>query len=279
MSTTQRFRELLAAPGLILAPAAYDALSAQIVAGAGFPAIYLGSFATAASLLGLPDVGLITQTELVDAARRITAAVDLPVIADAENGFGNALNARRTVREYERAGVAAIHLEDCAVPKHVGRLPERVVPREEMVQKLRAALYARRDPNFTIIARTDAKSVHGLAEAVERAQAYLAEGADLAFIVGLQLAETADVARQLKGPLLNVNYEIPAADLEAAGLKVAIYPLLNLLASVQAVGEMMDAWRPGPASSTWWAWRAWSRMSCAMASDPISPRSSSVSRE
>ena len=97
MSTTQRFRELLAAPGLILAPAAYDALSAQIVAGAGFPAIYLGSFATAASLLGLPDVGLITQTELVDAARRITTAVDLPVIADAENGFGNALNARRTV--------------------------------------------------------------------------------------------------------------------------------------------------------------------------------------
>ena len=139
--------------------------------------------------------------------------------------------------------MAAIHLEDCAVPKHVGRLPERVVPREEMVQKLRAALDARRDPNFTIIARTDAKAVHGLAEAVERAQAYLAEGADLAFIVGLLLAETADVARQVKGPLLNVNYEIPAADLEAAGLKVAIYPLLNLLASVQAVGEMMDALR------------------------------------
>ena len=241
--TTARFRQLLASPGLILAPAAYDALSARIVAGAGFPALYLGSFATAASLLGLPDVGLITQTELIDAARRITAAVDIPVIADAENGFGNALNARRTVREYERAGVAAIHLEDCAVPKHVGRLPERVVPCEEMVQKLRAALDARRDPNFTIIARTDAKAVHGLAEAVERAQAYLAEGADLAFIVGLLLAETADVARQVKGPLLNVNYEIPAADLEATGLKVAIYPLLNLLASVQAVGEMMDALR------------------------------------
>ena len=241
--TTARFRQLLASPGLILAPAAYDALSARIVAGAGFPALYLGSFATAASLLGLPDVGLITQTELIDAARRITAAVDIPVIADAENGFGNALNARRTVREYERAGVAAIHLEDCAVPKHVGRLPERVVPRDEMVQKLRAALDARRDASFTIIARTDAKPVHGLAEAIERAQAYLAEGADLAFIVGLQPEETAEVVGQLKGPLLNVNYLTPAADLEAAGLKVAIYPLLNLLASVQAVGEVMDALR------------------------------------
>ncbi len=116
MSTTQRFRELLASPGLIIAPGAYDALSARVVAAAGFATLYLGSFATATSLLGLPDVGLITQTELVDAARRITAVVDIPVIADGENGFGNALNVRRTVRAFEQAGVAAIHIEDCAVP-------------------------------------------------------------------------------------------------------------------------------------------------------------------
>ena len=243
MSTTQRFRELLAGPGLIVAPGAYDTLSARVVAAAGFPALYLGSSATAASLLGLPDVGLITQTELVDAARRITAVVDIPVIADGENGFGNALNVRRTVRAFEQAGVAAIHIEDCAVPKHVRGFAERVIPPGEMAQKIRAAVDARRDPNFVIIARTDAKPVNGLADAVERAQTYLAEGADLAFIVGLEVGETAEVVRQLKGPLFNVNYFTPASDLEAAGLKVAIYPLINLLASVQATTAAMDELR------------------------------------
>lgn len=243
MTATRQFRQLLAQPGLVVAPGAYDALSARAVAAAGFPALYLGSFATAAGLLGMPDAGLITQTELVDAARRITAVVDIPVIADGENGFGNALNARRTVRAFEQAGVAAIHLEDCAVPKHVGHIPDRVIAREEMVQKLRAALDARRDPDFAIIARTDAKAANGLADAVERAQSYLAEGADLAFIVGLRPEETAAVVAQLKGPLFNVNAFTPVADLEAAGQKVAIYPLLALQAALQGVTAVLEELR------------------------------------
>jgi 2-methylisocitrate lyase-like PEP mutase family enzyme len=238
-SPTRQFRDLLAAPGLIVAPGAYDAISARIVAASGFPALYLGSFATAASLLGMPDVGVITQTELVDAARRITAVVDIPVIADGENGFGNAINVRRTVREFERAGVAAIHVEDCDPPKHVGRIPDRVVSRDQLVEKIRAAVDARRDPSFAIIARTDSKPVHGLDEAVERIQACFEAGADLGFIVGLQPDEIPGVTARVTGPIFNVNYFTPAADLEKAGLKVAIYPLTNLLAAVQSASEAM----------------------------------------
>lgn len=235
MPPTDRFRQLLAAPGLILAPGAYDTFSARLIEAAGFPALYLGSFATSASLLGLPDVGLISQTELVEAARRITAVVDIPVLADGENGFGNAINVRRTVREFERAGVAGIHLEDCDLPKHVGRLPERVIPRDQMVQKIQAAVDARRDPNFTLIARTDAKPVNGLDDAVDRAAAYLEAGADVAFIVGLRLEETAGVVARLPKPVFNVNYFVRAADLDKAGLKIAIYPVINLLAASGAV--------------------------------------------
>src|SRR4051812_12255122 len=152
----RRLRELLAGPGPLLAPGAYDALSARLVEAAGFQAVYMTGFGTAASLLGRPDVGLLTMTEMVDHARRIVEAVDVPVIADADTGYGNPLNVIRTVQAYERAGVAAIHLEDQVAPKKCGHMEgKQVIPAEEMAEKVRAAAAARADADFVLIARTD----------------------------------------------------------------------------------------------------------------------------
>src|SRR5436305_9814965 len=184
MRTTTRLRELLAGPDLIVAPGAYDALSARLIAQAGFSAIYMTGFGTAASVLEQPDVGLLTMSEMVSRAAAIAAVVgDRPVIADADTGYGNPINVRRTIREYERAGVAAIHIEDQVWPKKCGHMEgKQVIPKDEMVQKIRAAVDARQDPNFVIIARTDANAVHGLADALERGHAYREAGADVIFI-------------------------------------------------------------------------------------------------
>src|ERR687885_2859841 len=158
-----RLRELLAGPEPVLAPGAYDALTARLVERAGFGAVYMTGFGTAASLLGRPDVGLLGLTEMVDNARRIVEAVDVPVIADADTGYGNPLNVVRTVHEYERAGVAAIHIEDQLMPKKCGHMEgKQLIPGAEMVQKIRAAAAARRSPDFLLIARTDARAVEGL---------------------------------------------------------------------------------------------------------------------
>ncbi|UQS24840.1 oxaloacetate decarboxylase [Amycolatopsis thermalba] len=205
----KRLRELLAAPGPLVAPGAYDALTARLIEQAGFGVVYMTGFGTTASLIGRPDVGLLTGTEMIDNARRIVAAVDVPVIADADTGYGNALNVIRTVQAYEQAGVAGIHLEDQVSPKKCGHLSGKaVIAREEMVGKLRAAVAARRDPDFVLIARTDAAAVHGLADAIGRARAYAAAGADLLFVelgfalvlypIGTLLAATAGVRALLE---------------------------------------------------------------------------------
>src|SRR3954463_4191949 len=175
-------RELLRNPEPVVAPGAYDAMSARLVEQAGFPAVYMTGFGASASLLGRPDVGLLSFGEMVDQARRLVQAVHVPVIADADDGYGNHLNVLRTVREYEAAGVAALHIEDQVAPKRCGHMAGKaVIPRGEMVEKVRAAVAARTG-DLLLIARTDARAPHGLEEALARAQAYKDAGADMLFV-------------------------------------------------------------------------------------------------
>src|SRR3984957_10972167 len=176
-------RKLIAGRETIVAPGAYDALSARIIEQAGFPAVYMTGFGTSASLLGRPDVGLLMMTQMVDHARRLAQAVDVPLIADADTGYGNALNVIRTVQEYEQAGVAALHIEDQIMPKKCGHMENKqVIAASEMVEKIHAATEARSSPDFLIIARTDSRAVEGLDSALRRARRYRAAGGELLFV-------------------------------------------------------------------------------------------------
>jgi 2-methylisocitrate lyase-like PEP mutase family enzyme len=235
MTQARRIRELLYREGMVTAPGAYDGLTAKLIAAAGFDAVYMTGAGTAASF-GYPDFGLLTLSEMEANARRIAAAVELPVIADADTGYGNELNAFRTVREYEAAGVAGIHIEDQTFPKKCGHLDDKeIVAREDWLANIRAAVAARRDPDFVIIARTDARAAAGFDEAVARANAALGEGADVAFVEAPQtLEEVAAVPRLVQGPcLLNVVYggktpELDLGEAEDLGYKLAIVPGLLL---------------------------------------------------
>ena len=203
MTPGARLRELLAGEALVVAPGAYDCLTARMVEQAGFPAVYMTGAGTAASL-GYPDYGLVTMSEMAANAARIAAAVAAPVIADADTGFGNELNVVRTVREYAAAGVAALHIEDQVFPKRCGHLDRKqVIGADEFVSKVRAAAENRPDPDLVLIARTDARAVLGFEEAVERANRALQAGADVAFVEAPQtLEELADVPRRVEGPCL-----------------------------------------------------------------------------
>src|SRR6266702_1339279 len=181
-----RLRALLDSGQTIVAPGAFDPLSARLVEEAGFPAVYMTGFGTSAALIGRPDVGLLTMTEMAGNAGRIAAAVDIPVIADADTGYGNPLNVIRTVGVYEAAGVAGIHIEDQVAPKKCGHLEGKlVIPAQEMAEKVRAAVEARTQPEFVIIARTDARAVEGLERSLERGRMYREAGADALFIEAL----------------------------------------------------------------------------------------------
>jgi 2,3-dimethylmalate lyase len=248
-SPRRRFRELLAAPGPVLAPGAYDALSARLVEQAGFDAVYMTGFSTTAALLGRPDVGLLTGSEMVANAARLVAAVELPVIADADTGYGNAINVVRTVRAYEQAGVAGIHLEDQVMPKKCGHMSGKaVIPAEEMVGKLRAAVAARTDPDFVIIARTDSAATHGLDDAIHRAQAYARAGADLLFVEAPTSAEDITrVATELHGvaPLV-FNWaeggRTPPLTLDQItelGFALVLFPIGTLLAATAAIRDLL----------------------------------------
>ena len=183
MRTTTRLRQLLAAPGLIVAPGAYDGFSARLIEAAGFSVVYMTGAGTAASHLGQPDLGLATLTEMAKHASHLASAVSLPVIADADTGYGNALNVVRTVREYEKAGVAGLHMEDQVAPKKCGHIAgKQVVPTKEFAEKIRAASEHRTDPDFLIIARTDARAVTSLDDAIDRGNRYAEAGADVIFV-------------------------------------------------------------------------------------------------
>jgi 2-methylisocitrate lyase-like PEP mutase family enzyme len=247
MSQVSRFRALLERDGMVVAPGAYDCITAKLIQQAGFAAIYMTGAGTAATL-GYPDFGLVTMSEMVANARRIAGAVELPVIADADTGYGNELNVFRTVREFEHSGVAGIHIEDQEFPKKCGHLDDKqIIPREDYFAKIRAAVAGRRDPSFMIIARTDSRAVAGFDEAVTRANAALAAGADMAFVEAPQTREeVAAVPRIVKGPcLLNVvrGGKTPDLDLkeaEAMGYKLAIVPGL-LIKNVVGICDRMLA--------------------------------------
>ncbi len=247
MTQASRFRALLHRDGMVVAPGAYDCITAKLIEQAGFAAVYMTG-AGAAATLGYPDFGLVTMSEMVANAGRIAIAVELPVIADADTGYGNELNAFRSVREFERSGVAGIHIEDQEFPKKCGHLEgKQIIPREDWLAKIRAAAAARRDRDFMIIARTDARAVAGFDEAVARANAALAAGADMAFVEAPQTAEeVAAVPRLVKGPcLLNVvrGGKTPDLDLREAermGYKLAIVPAL-LIKSVVGICDQMLA--------------------------------------
>jgi len=218
---------------MIIAPGAYDCITARLIEQAGFDAIYMTGAGTAATL-GYPDYGLVTMSEMADNAGRIVSAVRVPVIADADTGYGNELNVVRTVREYEQRGVAAIHIEDQSFPKKCGHLDNKVlIPLEEYLAKIRAAAAAKHAPDFLIIARTDARAVLGLEEAIRRANAALEAGAGMAFVEAPQtLEEMAAIPRLVKGPcLLNVVWrgktpDVSLDDAQAMGYKLAILPAL-----------------------------------------------------
>jgi len=242
------FRELLAQPGPVLLPGCYDALGSRLIEQAGFDVVYMTGFGSAASLLGRPDVGLLGLTEMVDNARRITAATDLPVIADADTGYGNQINVIRTVQSYEQAGVAGIHLEDQVLPKKCGHMEGKVVvPRDEFVGKIAAAVAARQDPNFTIIARTDARATHSVDEALDRARAAHDAGADMLFVEALQNDEELEhVASELSDIPLVFNWaeggKTPPVTIERItelGFKLVIMPISTLLVATRAMQEAL----------------------------------------
>lgn len=252
----RRLRERLAGPELFIAPGAFDCVSARLVEAAGFGALYITGSGVSMSALGAPDVAALSFGEILDRVKRICDVVSIPVIADGDTGYGGPLNVIRTVREFERAGVSAIQIEDQDWPKKCGHEPGRkLVPVETMVARLRAALEARRDPDFAVIARTDARSTEGLAAALERGHAYRAAGADVVFIESPQSeAELAEVGNAFPGvPLLANMVEggktpiLPAERLQALGFRLAIYPNaltrlfakagLGMLASLKETGS------------------------------------------
>ena len=244
-----RLRALLDSGQLIVAPGAFDPLSARLVEEAGFPAVYMTGFGTSAALIGRPDVGLLTMTEMAGNAGRIAACVDIPVIADADTGYGNPLNVIRTVGAYEAAGAAGIHIEDQVAPKKCGHLEGKlVIPAEEMAEKVRAAVDARTQPEFVIIARTDARAVEGLERSIERGRIYREAGADVLFIEALTSeAEAEEVVKAFPGVPLLFNWAeggttppISLDRVQELGYRIVIFPISTLLAATGAMRRILQ---------------------------------------
>jgi 2-methylisocitrate lyase-like PEP mutase family enzyme len=239
-----KLQELLDSGEMVLAPGCYDALGARLIEEAGFPAVYMTGFGSSASRLGRPDVGLLGLSEMVDNARRIAQATELPVIADADTGYGNPINVIRTVREYELAGVSAIHLEDQVMPKKCGHMEgKQLVAAAEMAAKVAAAVAARRSRDFLIIARTDARAVEGLDAALDRAHLYRDAGADVLFVEAPQsVDEITTVARAFPDVPLLFNYaeggKTPPVThdfLRELGFRIVIFPIATLLVATSAI--------------------------------------------
>jgi 2,3-dimethylmalate lyase len=246
MNSRQRLRQLLAGPGYIIAPGAYDTLTARLVQLAGFDAVYLtgGGYSRAN---GYPDIGLLTMTEVVQWIARTVEAVDIPVISDMDSGYGNAVNVVRSVREYEKTGVAAFHLEDQISPKKCGHYEgKQLVTAAEMVGKIKAAVDTRRDADMVIIARTDARAVEGLQSALDRMHAYLEAGADVGFVEAPQNAqELAAIPKALAKPAMANIFEggktppLPRRELEAMGYRIGIYPSQTHRAAIAASKKVL----------------------------------------
>ena len=247
----KKLRQLLNKPGIITAPGAYDTWSARLVEMAGFPAVYMTGYGVSASAIGRPDIGLLSMTEMVTQGKNMAAVLNVPLIADGDNGYGGVLNVVRTVQEYERAGIAAIQLEDQVLPKRCGHMEgKQLVPKSEMVSKVKAAAYARKNEDFVIIARTDARAVNGFDDATDRALAYADAGADVIFVEAPQSEEEMqEVARIISKPLMANMVEhgktplLPGKKLESLGYKIVIYPVAALYAATQAVNGLLASLR------------------------------------
>ena len=247
MNPRQTLKELLRRKKLLVAPGCFDGLSARLVEEAGFEAAYLSGGAVARSM-GIPDIGLVTMSEVIERAAQVVSVIKIPVIADADTGYGNAANLVRAVREFERVGVAAIHIEDQITPKRCGHLDgKEVIPLSEMEMKLAAALDSRTDPDFSIIARTDARGVHGFDDAIRRARAFAQLGVDAIFVEAPQSeAELAEIPRQLPDIPLLVNVfkggktpMLPVERLERMGYRIAIYPSETQRAGIYAMRQTL----------------------------------------
>ncbi|MCC7079910.1 MAG: isocitrate lyase/PEP mutase family protein [Burkholderiales bacterium] len=245
---TKRLKQLVTGERCVVAPGVADAFAARMVAMEGFDACYMTGFGTSLTRLGMPDIGLLTQTEMVDNAARIVDACGMPLVADADTGYGNPMNVRRTIREYERAGVAGVHLEDQAWPKRCGHLAgKRVIPIAEMEAKLKAAVDSRRDGDFMVIARTDAIAVEGFDAALERGDRYRAAGADMIFIEApTSMAQLQAIAARFDGVPLLYNMassgKTPALDnatMASLGFRLAIFPNWVMLAAIPAMRRML----------------------------------------
>ncbi len=247
MRTTTRLRQMLKEPGITVAPGAYDCLTARIIQNEGFQAVYMTGAGTSIAQLGYADLGLASVTEMVANAAAIAGSVDVPVIADADTGYGGVLNVQRTVRQYERAGVAAIHIEDQESPKRCGHLDnKRVIPVGDMVQKIRAAVDARTDDDFVIIVRTDALAVTDWDDTMSRCEAYIKAGADVLFVEALRTPEEAErVAQTFDIPLLYNFVEsgksplLSVSELESMGYKLVIFPGSAFMMVSKVVSNLM----------------------------------------
>lgn len=254
MKKTTLFKTLVQDPEILVLPGVYDALSAKIVAEAGFKAVVMGGYAPSAALLGKPDVSLLTLTEMVNQARYIAGAVDLPVFADGDTGHGNVTNVQHTVREFERAGVAGLFIEDQVFPKRCGHMDgKQVIPTDEFVTKIKAAVDARTDQDLMIMARTDAVAVHGLDEAIERGNRCAEAGADIVFLEALpSVAAMRRACKEVHAPMSANMLEggktplLTAKELQEIGYAIAKYPLSTIYAAAFGVRlAMRELFRTG----------------------------------
>lgn len=247
MNSRQVLKQLFKRDRLLVAPGCFDGLSARLVEEAGFDAAYLSGGALARSM-GIPDIGLVTMSEVIERAAQVVSAVKIPIIADADTGYGNAVNLVRSVKEFERTGVAAIHIEDQITPKRCGHLDgKEVISLAEMEKKLEAALASRTDPDFCIIARTDARGVHGLEDAIRRGRAFAKLGVDAVFVEAPQSeAELEEIPRALPNVPLLVNVfkggktpMLPVERLQQMGYRIAIYPSETQRAAIHAMRQAL----------------------------------------
>jgi 2-methylisocitrate lyase-like PEP mutase family enzyme len=247
MNSRQVLKQLFKRDRLLVAPGCFDGLSARLVEEAGFEAAYLSGGAVARSM-GIPDIGLVTMSEVIERAAQVVSAIKIPVVADADTGYGNAVNLVRSVKEFERTGVAAIHIEDQITPKRCGHLDgKEVIPMAEMEKKLEAALASRSDPDFCIIARTDARGVHGLEDAIQRGRAFAKLGVDAVFVEAPQSeAELEEIPRALPNVPLLVNVfkggktpMLPMERLQQMGYRIAIYPSETQRAALHAMRQAL----------------------------------------
>jgi len=240
MRATTRLRQLIGQGRCIMAPGVADCVMARLVAAEGFEAVYMTGNGTAATRLGQPDIGLMTQTEMVDNAGRIADAAGIPLVADADDGYGNPLNVRRTIRLYERAGVAGVHIEDQMSPKRCGHMSgKRLIPAKDMAAKVQAAKDAQQDSDFVVIARTDAIAVEGLSAALDRAAMYKEAGADILFVEAPKSREEVQkISDTLRHPqLFNMSTSgktphLPIEEMGRLGFRIAIYPNYVLYAAI-----------------------------------------------